>query len=73
MNLYHSSVEARGDQSHRIARMIARDSKSYPFLALSRELGIDYGVVLRFADVVRHGFLLIPREAADRIRKLVLE
>ena len=41
MNLYHYSGGTSGDQFHWVVSVIARGSKSYPFLALSRELGID--------------------------------
>lgn len=32
--------------------MIARDSKSYPYLAIAQHYGIPYGVVLEYADNV---------------------
>lgn len=30
--------------------MIAADTKSYPYLAIARRFGVDYGLVLSFAD-----------------------
>lgn len=31
--------------------MIARDSKSYPYLAIAQHYGVDYGEVLKLADM----------------------
>jgi hypothetical protein len=33
--------------------MIARNSASYPFLAVAQHYGVDYGVVLAYAGVCR--------------------
>lgn len=33
--------------------MIAPGSKSYPFLAIARQFGMDYGIVLAYADAQR--------------------
>ena len=30
--------------------MIARDSKSYPYLAIAQYYGVEYGEVLRYSD-----------------------
>lgn len=39
--------------------MIAKDSKSYPYLAIAQYYSIDYGIVLllaeRFEDVLKRG------------------
>jgi hypothetical protein len=35
-----------------LAMTIAHDSKSYPYLALSRSLGVDYGRVLAISDLI---------------------
>lgn len=35
--------------------MIARDSKSYPYLAIAQHYGIPYAVVLEYAEYVKNG------------------
>lgn len=32
--------------------MIARDSKSYPYLAIAQHYGVDYGEVLRYSEAM---------------------
>lgn len=35
--------------------MIARDSKSYPYLAIAQHYGVDYKIILEYADYIETG------------------
>lgn len=35
-------------------------SKSYPYLSIAREFGIDYGIVLAYADVLNKPSPMLP-------------
>lgn len=56
--------------------MIARDSKSYPYLAIAQYYGVDYGEVLMLSDYIKYliiNDMVLPEYTSWRFKIWELE